>query len=170
MVTIIRVKSAPFIDSIMKKSHCRTIVSADREMCSTISSADRAHTQRAKLHSNRECLQESARPQIEQAGVTSMFLWCRRSPVDRDSFGNLHRKILTFDETSIFHILDQSLPSSVVRDEAGLGYSELSQNPSARRILQFSQHSTLTLDEQCSHSPWEEPLPAEVQPGITSHP
>jgi hypothetical protein len=28
----------------------------------------------------------------------------------------------------------------------------------------------LPLDEQCSHSPWEEPLPAEVQPGITSHP
>ena len=84
--------------------------------CSVTSVSSRAHTQRAKLHSNNACFQESWAPQIVQELCAAMFLLYRTSPVGKECRNSLHKKTRIFEGISSFQIPSHSFCSALVSD------------------------------------------------------
>jgi len=77
-------------------------------MCSVISSFSSAQTQRAILHSRRECRHESLAPPMEHALLSDMFLWRRTSFDGREHLASLHKNTCTLEGTLIPHNIDHS--------------------------------------------------------------
>lgn len=92
-----------------EKSHCFAFGSVVATRLWPSSSSTRAQEHLDAVHSNNECRHESGDPQKPQELVVDMCRWARTSSVGSDCLASLHKNILIFPRTWVFHSVFQSL-------------------------------------------------------------
>lgn len=103
--------------SMSVKSHCFAFGSVVVAIFCVNSSSMSDQVQRDMVHSRRECLQESGAPHMPHRLESAICLRARTSLVGIECFDSLHKNILTFPGTCIFHKLFQDLSSPAILDE-----------------------------------------------------